>query len=59
MIALVIVATQQPLADAFGARSPLWMDMLASVGEIFLAPLLYIYWTLSYLELKKTKVVTP
>lgn len=43
-------------SEIFLEQPPLWMDITASVGEIFLMPLLYIYWTLSYLELKKTKV---
>lgn len=59
-LALFVVAMSAATnADLFGSQPPLWMDITASVGEIFLMPLLYIYWTLSYLELKKTKAVTP
>ncbi len=53
----LLAAVTNTTTDMFLQQPPLWMDITASVGEIFLMPLLYIYWTLSYLELKKTRVI--
>lgn len=49
--------TGTSLETMVSANPPLWLEAIASVGEIFLVPLLYAYWTLSYLELKKSQVV--
>ncbi len=49
-ISSILHAPVSILADG---QLPLWMDMLATVSEIFLMPLFYIYWTMSYLEMKK------
>jgi len=57
IFALIAAATHAPIETLFGDQPPLWMDMTASLGEIFLMPLLYVYWALSYLELKKTRIV--
>lgn len=53
--ALVIAATQTPIESVIGDQPPLWMDVTATVTEIFLMPLLYVYWTLTYLELRRGK----
>jgi hypothetical protein len=49
---VIAAITNTPAEALFGDRPPLWMDAIASVGEVFLMPLLYVYWTLAYLELK-------
>lgn len=55
--AAIAAITRTPAEALLGDRPPLWMDMTASVGEIFLMPVLYIYWTLVYLELKTNAYV--
>jgi hypothetical protein len=51
--AIVAAAARLPINTAFGDQPPLWMDVTATVTEIFLMPILYIYWSLTYLELKE------
>lgn len=41
------------IETVFGADAPLWADVTVTVTDIFVMPLLYIYWVLTYLELKK------
>ncbi|OGL99535.1 hypothetical protein A2501_04185 [Candidatus Uhrbacteria bacterium RIFOXYC12_FULL_57_11] len=53
VFAAVAALTGTHIDVLFGDQPPLWMDITASVGEIFLMPLIYVYWTLTYLELKK------
>lgn len=54
---LIAALTHTPLDVIFGENPPLWADMLETVGNIFLLPLLSIYGVLAYKELK-TNVVT-
>lgn len=56
--ALIASTTNVPIDMLVGEQPPLWADMIATVSEIFLMPLFYLYWTLSYQELKKTYVGT-
>lgn len=56
--AIIAAATHVPIDMLVGERPPLWADMIATVSEIFLMPLFYLYWTLSYQELKKSYVGT-
>lgn len=51
---LVARLTHTPLDVIFGETPPLWADMLETVGNIFLLPLLSIYGVLAYREMKAT-----
>lgn len=44
---------RMPVSALADGQLPLWMDMLATVSEIFIMPLFYIYWTMSYWEMRK------
>lgn len=54
---IALVATGGTADALLESGAPLWAETLAVILEIFLIPLLYVYWTLVYLELRGTKVV--
>jgi len=47
--------TQTPINVIFGENPPLWADMLGTIGNIFLLPVLSIYGVMAYLEMKKER----
>jgi hypothetical protein len=51
---LIGALTQTPVEVSFGQTPPLWVDLIDNVAGIFLTPLVAIYGTLTYLELKQT-----
>ncbi|MEI6510878.1 MAG: hypothetical protein WCO25_02430 [Candidatus Uhrbacteria bacterium] len=44
--------THTPIEDIFGDTPPLWADMLGTIGNIFLLPMLSIYGVMAYKEMK-------
>lgn len=52
-VAVICAVAGTSLASLVANELPLWVDVLASVLEIFLLPLVYVYWGLVYLELKE------
>ena len=54
-VAYVVISsvTHTSFEEVFGSNPPLWADMLGTVGNIFLMPLLSIYGVMAYLEMKK------
>lgn len=60
--AILVSLTQTPVDVLFGENPPLWADMLGTIGNIFLLPMLSIYGVLAYGEMKKsatTKAILP
>lgn len=56
---LIARLTHVPLDVIFGENPPLWADMLETVGNIFLLPLLSIYGVLAYREMKGVDISKP
>ncbi len=53
---LLSYLTKTPIDVIFGDTPPLWVDMLATLGNIFLLPILNIYGVMAYKEMKMSVV---
>lgn len=49
---LLSYLTKTPINVVFGETPPLWVEMLATIGNVFLLPVLNIYGVMAYRELK-------
>lgn len=59
-ISSLIIMIFSPIAgaslnDIFGETPPLWADVVATIVETFIMPILVVYLTVTYLDLKKSK----